>query len=349
MEDPWLILAAVASPKASLQYIQRALKINPESARARRGMQWAMERLREPEPEPAAAETQRGVVSRLPQAPAQAAPAYASPAPQVPQPKSRLRLPVLLVGIGLFVCALAAVSAAMSPAVAALVKQQVQPTSPPSWALVTLEKPTFAPETPMAFDVQPTAGMEEVSPTPETEVPTAAPTDAIGQDQPTPTLVGQPGETPDVPTAEPTYSGSLGMEYVNDTPTAPGAPDPGTYAGSGEHWIDVNLSQQAVYAYAGDQVVNSFIVSTGTWLHPTVTGKYHVYVKLRYTDMSGADYYLPNVPYTMYFYQGYALHGTYWHHNFGTPMSHGCVNLSIPDAQWLYNFATVGTLVNVHY
>ena len=104
-----------------------------------------------------------------------------------------------------------------------------------------------------------------------------------------------------------------------------------------------------VYAYAGNDVLNSFLVSTGTWLHPTVTGAYHIYVKLRYTDMSGPDYYLPNVPYTMYFFQGYGLHGTYWHHNFGTPMSHGCVNLSIPDAEWLYNFASVGTLVNVHY
>ena len=111
----------------------------------------------------------------------------------------------------------------------------------------------------------------------------------------------------------------------------------------------MNLSQQMVYAYEGNNMANSFLVSTGTWLTPTVTGKYHIYVKLRYTDMSGADYYLPNVPYTMYFFQGYGLHGTYWHHNFGTPMSHGCVNLSIPDAEWLYNFSSVGTLVNVHY
>ena len=126
-------------------------------------------------------------------------------------------------------------------------------------------------------------------------------------------------------------------------------PPPGYSAGSGEHWIDVDLSRQTLYAYEGDTVVNSFLVSTGTWLHPTVTGKFHIYVKLRYTNMSGPDYFLPNVPYTMYFYQSYGLHGTYWHHNFGTPMSHGCVNLSIPDSQWLYSFSSVGTLVNVHY
>ena len=130
-------------------------------------------------------------------------------------------------------------------------------------------------------------------------------------------------------------------------PTA-AAPSPGGVTG-GTHWIDVDLSQQMVYAYAGDTVVNSFVVSTGTWMTPTVTGKYKIWIKLRYSDMSGPDYYLPNVPYVMYFYKGYGLHGTYWHNNFGTPMSHGCVNLSIPDAEWLYNFSYEGTVVNVHY
>ena len=104
-----------------------------------------------------------------------------------------------------------------------------------------------------------------------------------------------------------------------------------------------------VYAYEGDQLVNSFVASTGTWEYPTVTGQYNVYVKYPYTDMSGVDYYLADVPNTMYFYKGYAIHGTYWHSNFGTPMSHGCVNLSIPDSAWVFEFATVGTLVNVHY
>jgi lipoprotein-anchoring transpeptidase ErfK/SrfK len=65
--------------------------------------------------------------------------------------------------------------------------------------------------------------------------------------------------------------------------------------------------------------------------------------------MVGPGYDLPNVPYVMYFYQGYGLHGTYWHHNFGHPMSHGCVNFKTEDAGWLYNWASVGTLVNIHY
>jgi lipoprotein-anchoring transpeptidase ErfK/SrfK len=165
------------------------------------------------------------------------------------------------------------------------------------------------------------------------------------------------GQAP--PTAEPTWSGLLSLEIVADTPT-PGIPASKTAPNSsiptvdvsamnGEHWIDVDLSQQMVFAHVGDTVVNSFLASTGTATTPTVTGQYHIYVKLRYTDMTGPDYYLPDVPYTMYFYKDYGLHGTYWHHNFGTPMSHGCVNLSIPDAQWLYDFASVGTLVDVHY
>ncbi|HWQ46275.1 MAG TPA: L,D-transpeptidase, partial [Longilinea sp.] len=116
----------------------------------------------------------------------------------------------------------------------------------------------------------------------------------------------------------------------------------------GEHWVDVDLSDQMVYAYEGMTLVNSFLVSTGTWAHPTVTGQFHIYVKYEYTLMQGPGYYLPDVPYTMYFYRGYGLHGTYWHSNFGTPMSHGCVNLRTEDAQWLYYWTDIGTLVNIH-
>jgi lipoprotein-anchoring transpeptidase ErfK/SrfK len=65
--------------------------------------------------------------------------------------------------------------------------------------------------------------------------------------------------------------------------------------------------------------------------------------------MAGPGYYLPNVPYVMYFFQGYGIHGTYWHNNFGTPMSHGCVNLTIEDSAWIFDFASVGTVVFVHY
>jgi lipoprotein-anchoring transpeptidase ErfK/SrfK len=111
----------------------------------------------------------------------------------------------------------------------------------------------------------------------------------------------------------------------------------------------VDLSSQSVSAYKGEDIVNTFIVSTGTWQHPTVTGSYQIYVKYRYADMAGPGYYLPDVPYVMYFYEGYGLHGTYWHSNFGVPMSHGCINFRTEDAEWLYDFSKVGTLVHIHY
>lgn len=117
---------------------------------------------------------------------------------------------------------------------------------------------------------------------------------------------------------------------------------------NGERWIDVDLNAQMVHAYEGDVLVKSFVVSTGRAATPTVTGQYRIWVKFRYDDMRGPGYDLKDVPYVMYFYKGYGLHGTYWHNNFGTPMSSGCVNLSIEDAAWLYDFADVGTLVNVH-
>jgi lipoprotein-anchoring transpeptidase ErfK/SrfK len=187
---------------------------------------------------------------------------------------------------------------------------------------------------------------------PTEEPPTTVPTEAPAA-TPTPTEAPTQEPTLEQPTAAATETpGAITLEIVQDTPTsgyvAP-KPDPEIVVGNGERWIDVDLTNQRVYAYEGDVVVNSFLVSTGTWLTPTVTGQYKVYVKYRSASMSGPGYYLPDVPYIMYFYKGYGLHGTYWHNNFGTPMSHGCVNLRTDEAGWLFNWASVGTVVNVHY
>jgi lipoprotein-anchoring transpeptidase ErfK/SrfK len=129
-------------------------------------------------------------------------------------------------------------------------------------------------------------------------------------------------------------------------PPAPSKPA-NVKVGANERWIDVILSTQTVHAYEGDRLVRSFVVSTGRPATPTLTGQYRIYIKLLKTDMRGPGYHLRDVPYTMYYYRGYGLHGTYWHSNFGTPMSAGCVNLRTEDAKWLFNFASVGTLVNV--
>lgn len=130
--------------------------------------------------------------------------------------------------------------------------------------------------------------------------------------------------------------------YANPPAPVPSGSDNG-------RWIDVNLSTQTLIAYEGSTPVRSTLVSTGTPGRPTPTGQFRIYVKYLSDSMSGPGYYLPNVPYVMYFYRGYSLHGTYWHSNFGRPMSHGCINLPTPEAEWLFYWASVGTLVNIHY
>lgn len=173
-----------------------------------------------------------------------------------------------------------------------------------------------------------------------TPTATSTPTPTI---TPSPTPTVTPSLTP-TNTPEPTKKAkkSKAPKGKYNYPGRPGSVD------ASEVWVDVDLSLQRVYVYKGDELLNNFLVSTGTWLHPTVTGTFKVYVKYRAADMTGPGYYLPRVPYVMYFYKDYGLHGTYWHHNFGTPMSHGCINLRTPDAAWLYNLASVGTVVNVH-
>jgi lipoprotein-anchoring transpeptidase ErfK/SrfK len=114
--------------------------------------------------------------------------------------------------------------------------------------------------------------------------------------------------------------------------------------------IVVSLSQQSMWVYKGDQVVMSSLVSTGRAGFETPLGNYAILSKLTSQTMEGViggEYYnVPDVPWVMYFTNsGHALHGTYWHNNFGTPMSHGCVNLPMDVAEWLYQWAPIGTPV----
>ncbi|MBI5300631.1 MAG: LysM peptidoglycan-binding domain-containing protein [Chloroflexi bacterium] len=142
-------------------------------------------------------------------------------------------------------------------------------------------------------------------------------------------------------TAQPTRS---------PAPLARSASNPPTHG----KWIDVDISKQTVTAYEGTTPLKTVIVSTGLPKTPTVVGRFAIYVKLTSQTMTGGSkfsgdyYYLPNVPWVMYFYQGYAIHGTYWHNNFGRPMSRGCVNLTIADAKWFFDWAPVGTPVITH-
>jgi LysM repeat protein len=137
-----------------------------------------------------------------------------------------------------------------------------------------------------------------------------------------------------------------GAGTVIETPPPP-SPPPGDTGGSDGKKFVVVLSQQMLYAYEGETLVRSTLISSGTWQFPTVQGTYHVYARYRYARMRGPGYDLPNVPFVMYFYKGYGLHGTYWHNNFGHPMSHGCVNMPTDEAEWAYNWSDYGTPVIV--
>lgn len=171
-----------------------------------------------------------------------------------------------------------------------------------------------------------TAGATSLPPTTQPPSPSATVTPA-----PTATATLPPSPTP-LAVAPPSSPTATPVPPVPPTPIPPDSADEGK-------WIDVDLTAQRLTAYQGSKPVFQTTVSTGLPNTPTVVGQFRIYWKLKASDMAGPGYYLPRVPYTMYFHAGYALHGTYWHSNFGQPMSHGCVNLRTEDAQWLFDWA----------
>lgn len=288
-EQPWLFLASLSSPQASIVYLRKALEINPQSQAARRGMRWAADRLRKLD---AAARPRRGPLSL----------SFSREQMVASKPA------VLPWFVTVFVLLMVTLGWLWTPDF--------------SFAFPSLQ-----------LTPQPTADTQDnlVKAT-LTYTPTLTPT-ATSTPSPTPTFT--PSPTPQ-PTKTPKPPVNQKSRFPSDI-------------SANQRWIDLDLSKQKLYAYEGNKVVRKFVVSTGTWVTPTVTGTYRIYVKYRSAHMSGPGYYLPNVPYTMYFYKGYGIHGTYWHNNFGTPMSHGCVNMRTDEAGWLFNWASVGTIVNIHY
>lgn len=119
---------------------------------------------------------------------------------------------------------------------------------------------------------------------------------------------------------------------------------------STEAWIQIDLSDQRLIAWEGNTPVFSVTVSTGRASNMediTPTGVYAIENKYRTARMQGETYDIPDVPYTMYFSGSYAIHGAYWHDNFGSPVSSGCINVPVEQAAWLFNWATIGTRVVV--
>jgi lipoprotein-anchoring transpeptidase ErfK/SrfK len=149
--------------------------------------------------------------------------------------------------------------------------------------------------------------------------------------------------------------------------------DPSGYAAEGKKWIDVSIKKQLLVAYEGRKPVFATLVSSGisgmadpATTHATVRGVYLIRSKHVSATMDGDEatdsYDLRDVPYIQYFFESYALHGAFWHDEFGKPRSHGCVNLAPADAAWLFEWtdpivppewhgavnAEGGTLVYIH-
>jgi hypothetical protein len=125
--------------------------------------------------------------------------------------------------------------------------------------------------------------------------------------------------------------------------------DPVGFAADGKKWIDISIKKQLLVAYEGRRARFATLVSSGrggmgdpATTHATVRGVFYIHAKHVSGTMDGDpaidSYDLRDVPYIQYFHEGYALHGAFWHNDFGKPRSHGCVNLAPTDAAWLFEW-----------
>jgi len=123
------------------------------------------------------------------------------------------------------------------------------------------------------------------------------------------------------------------------------------WSAAGQKWIDVSILKQSLVAYEGTKPVYVTLVSTGAdglgdpkKTHSTIQGVFKIHTKHVTVTMDGDEvgdeFDLRDVPFVQYFTEGYALHAAYWHDEFGTPRSHGCVNLAPRDAAWLFGWTT---------
>jgi lipoprotein-anchoring transpeptidase ErfK/SrfK len=141
---------------------------------------------------------------------------------------------------------------------------------------------------------------------------------------------------------------SLKARVVHFDPTRPEGVE-------SDRWIEINLFQQTMSVYADGNLVFATLVASGLEPFYTRPGVFQIYEKKPFETMRGAFeadrsdyYYLEDVPWTMYYDEARALHATYWHTNLGYMQSHGCVNLSPGDANWLFQWANEGDYVWVH-
>ena len=337
MEEPWLILAAVARPHASIAYLERALEINPESKRARAGLVWAhQQHARQP-----AQSTRRTIPAFFPQVglPTRLNPTIQSNQPfiQVP-PKapagSRISIPLLLLILALCLIAVWAFWPGTGASVSAAILGN-SGSSQNSYILAWLP-----------------AGLVRSTDTPlptETSTPTATPSPTpIPTDTPTPTPSPTATATP-TSTATPLPTNTP-LPTVVQQAAAPQLP------GGGGKLIVVSISQQHVYAYQGSTLVYSFVASTGSG-NSTRIGTFSILDKIPKAYGETWDFWMPD--WMGIYHVGYLENGFHslpllnngqrlWGDSLGTPVTYGCIVLGIQDSRTLYNWAEIGTTVQIN-
>jgi lipoprotein-anchoring transpeptidase ErfK/SrfK len=351
-EEPWLLLAAAASPQASVGYLRQALKVNPDSPRAKAGMDWALKRV---ETAAQTATTARVSVSkpvgRVAQTAATAPLKVEKPAPAPKKNGSLLEsakksqssflfilLPVLLIAV------LAFSIWNVSPVLAVFVSQSgvAGNSHAPAWAQAEIAKATMT--------LTPTAIITPTAPFTSTPVATFSEADTF-----TPAFT----ETPIAPmaaeftpTALPTDSAAPEQATPQPPPNvSPAGPD------SGGKWILVDISQQHLWAYQGETLIYSFVASTGM-NNATRAGHFAVQSKIPNAYGSTWNIWMPN--WLGIYYAGSMENGihalpilpngaTLWAGFLGTPISYGCVVLGSYEAQLLFDWAEIGTPVTIQW
>ncbi len=352
----WLLLATVAPPDRQAACLQQAEKLAPDAPAVQKARAWMDRREASAHLPPTALEPPRLI--RKPETATPPSPglsldhlrekAVREGTPAAAGSRRRLyRRPLFWI----ILLALLALGASAGWALRPRPASSVQNSAPEAISLVA-DQPE--PENEPVAQVQATA--EVMPPTP---TPTRRPTD-----------VPPPTATPVLLEAKQIVASSLGRAQWTPTPVPTSTPIPTAtieptavidnyarlnwpHVGENERWVDVNLTTQTLTAYEGRTPVLETLISSGRAPYYTVTGQFRIYYRLESQTMDGRrlgfDYVTEGVPWVQYFYGDFALHGAFWHNNFGTPVSHGCVNMTVADAQWLYSWSDYGMLVNVHY